>query len=782
MHLKIYKSTIPLVLLAGITSFSCNSNKIEETDLTPGIKLVTQSEGPELGYSPESGITILKESGFAFKDLNKNGALDPYEDWRLPVDERAKDLASKLTKEQIAGLMLYSSHQSIPANPAGFGAGTYGGKPFPESGMAASGISDQQKKFLEQDNLRHVLLTRVESPKISAEWNNNVQAFVEGLGMGIPTNNSTDPRHGPVASTEYNAGAGGQISMWPESLGLAATFDPALVQAFGEVASQEYRALGIATALSPQIDLGTEPRWNRIKGTFGEDSPLAADMARAYVDGFQTSTGEALIANGWGYHSVNAMVKHWPGGGPEEGGRDGHFAYGKFAVYPGDNFKEHLIPFTEGAFKLSGPTGKAAAVMPYYTISFDQDTVNGENVGNAFNKYLITDLLRGEYGYEGVVCTDWGITGNEGERPEIFAGKSWGVETLSIAERHYKVLMAGGDQFGGNNDIVPVLEAYEMGVKELGEEAMRARFEKSAVRLLRNIFQVGLFENPYLDPEASHITVGKAEFMDAGYQAQLKSVVLLKNEAGILPIKEKKKAYIPQKYIPSTTNWWGVKSEAKWVDAVNLTIAANYFELVTDPAQADLALVFVDSPESGTGYDPADREAGGTGYVPISLQYGSYKAVSARDSSIASGDPVVAPAVLNRTYKNKTIAASNGADLKSILETKEKMGDKPVIVIAKAANPMVMAEFEAKVQGIFLHFGVQDQVIFDLISGKSEPSALLPVQLPASMETVETQLEDVAHDMIPHVDAVGNSYDFAFGLNWSGVIADERVSKYKRVK
>lgn len=110
------------------------------------------------------------------------------------------------------------------------------------------------------------------------------------------------------------------------------------------------------------------------------------------------------------------------------------------------------------------------------------------------------------------------------------------------------------------------------------------------------------------------------------------------------------------------------------------------------------------------------------------------------------------------------------------------MGDKPVIVIVRAANPMVMAEFESKVQGIFFHFGVQDQVVFDLITGKSEPSALLPVQLPASMETVETQLEDVAHDVIPHVDAAGNSYDFAFGLNWSGVITDERVSKYKRVK
>lgn len=759
--------------------FACESNQITEHTIGEDIVIVKQSMGQTLGYSKSSGVTILKDSGLAFKDLNKNGSLDPYEDWRLPVEERAKDLASKISKEQIAGLMLYSSHQSIPANPQGFGAGTYGGKPISESGMPTSSISDQQKKFLEEDNLRHVLITRVESPKVAAEWNNKVQAFVEGLGFGIPANNSSDPRHSPVASTEYNAGAGGTISMWPESLGMAATFDPALVQRFGAIASEEYRALGISTALSPQIDLGTEPRWNRIKGTFGEDSRLAADLARAYVDGFQTSSGEAEIAGGWGYHSVNAMVKHWPSGGPEEGGRDGHFAYGKFAVYPGNNFAEHLVPFTEGAFKLNGPTGKATAVMPYYTISFGQDK-NGENVANAYSKYLITDLLRGEYGYEGVVCTDWGVTGNERDNVNTFAGKPWGMETASIAERHFKVLMAGGDQFGGNNDKVPVLEAFEMMEKEMGVEAARARIEQSAVRLLRNIFNTGLFENPYLDPQATEQKVGNAEFMEEGYNAQVKSVVLLKNEAQGLPIKERKKVFIPQRYVPSTTNWWGIKTEPKWIDPVNLEIAAKYFEVVKTAEEADFSLVFVESPESGTGYDLADREKGGNGYVPISLQYGPYKAELAREQSLAAGDPVLDPTVTNRSYKNKSVETANFQDLKTILDTKKAMGDKPVFVVVKAANPMVMAEFEKEVQGIFFHFGVQDQVIFDLVSGKYEPSALLPIQLPASMAAVETQLEDTAHDMEVHVDAAGNAYDFTFGLNWSGVIQDERVAKYKR--
>ncbi|HPZ75279.1 MAG TPA: glycoside hydrolase family 3 N-terminal domain-containing protein, partial [Candidatus Pacearchaeota archaeon] len=372
------------------------------------ISYVKNENGPTLGYSTSSGVKIIEVDGNYFKDLNKNGKLDDYEDWRLSFEERAKDLASKLSIEQIAGLMLYSSHQAVPAG--GWFGGTYNGKSYQESGAAPWDLSDQQKEFLTKDHLRHVLVTSVESPEVAAKWNNNLQALVESLDFGIPVNISSDPRHGAVADTEYNAGAGGQISMWPNSLGLAATFDPELVKRFGEIASIEYRALGIATALSPQIDLATDPRWSRVNGTFGEDPKLAADMAKAYVDGFQTSSKDKEIINGWGYESVNAMAKHWPGGGTGEGGRDAHYFYGKYAVYPGNNFDMHLIPFVEGAFNLDGGTEKTAAIMPYYTISFNQDAKYKENVGNSYSKYIINDLLRTVYQFDGVICTDWGIT------------------------------------------------------------------------------------------------------------------------------------------------------------------------------------------------------------------------------------------------------------------------------------------------------------------------------------------------------------------------------------
>jgi beta-glucosidase len=768
------------ITLAAPISLFCQVTPKHSIVKKNEIVFVDNRGGGKLAYSEKSGIKLLTVDGFAFKDLNRNGKLDKYEDWRLPVNERAKDLATKMSVEQIAGLMLYSRHQAIPGNPGGFAASTYNGKPFPESGAQPWALTDQQKTFLDKDNVRHVLVTAVRSPEVAARWNNEVQAFVEGAGLGIPSNNSSDPRHGPDAGTEYTAGAGGRISQWPDGLGLAALFEPRLVQEFGQIAGKEYRALGITTALSPQIDLGTEPRWNRIAGTFGEDPKLDEDMGRAYIDGFQTSSGSSEIKDGWGFESVNAMVKHWPGGGPEEGGRDGHFAYGKFAVYPGNNFEVHMMPFVNGAFKLNGKTKKAAAVMPYYTISYEQDKKYGENVGNSYSKYIITDLLRNKYSYDGVVCTDWVITADEGKTPDVFAGKSWGVENKSVAERHYKAIMAGVDQFGGNNEIAPVLEAYQLGVKEFGEAAMRKRFELSAVRLLSNLFRPGLFENPYVDVENTTKVVGNPEFMKKGYEAQLKSVVLLKNKGAVLPLKKEITVYIPKRFVPEQRGWFGNVTPSKTDYPVNMDIARKYFKVTDDAAKADVALVFVESPNGGTGYDIEDRKKGGNGYVPITLQYRPYKAELARDKSIAAGDPVIDPDIKDRSYKNKTTTAVNTTDLELILETKKIMNGKPVIVSLDASGPMVFNEFETEVNGILLHFGVQQQALFDIISGVVQPSALLPVQMPASMTTVEQQKEDVPHDMECHVDSEGNKYDFGFGLNWAGRISDDRVRKYGR--
>jgi len=759
------KSLLKCNLLLLLIFTSCSEKYSIET--TDELSIVSNQNGATLAYSNYSGVNLIVQNGYAFKDLNKNGSLDVYEDWRLDVRSRATDLAQQMSIRDISGLMLYSSHQSIPGRSRGFGAAKYNGKVFPESGALASDLSDEQKKFLKEDNLRHVLITSVESPAVAAQWNNNAQAFTEALSLGIPVNTSSDPRHGSDSYAEYNAGAGGAISMWPGTLGIAATFDPELMQEFGEIASIEYRALGIATALSPQIDLATEPRWSRFDGTMGEDPDLATDLARAYVDGFQSTAG-----GGWGFESVNTMIKHWPGGGPEEGGRDGHFGYGAYAVYPGNNLKDHLKPFTEGAFKLQGPTKMASAVMPYYTIS----TGEGEKVANGYNKYLITDVLRNQYGYDGVLCTDWGIT-NDMSSVSKFEGKPFGVEHLTIAERHYKAIDAGMDQFGGNNDINPVLEAFEMGSKEYGESAMRKRYEESAIRLLTNMFRTGLFENPYLDVEKTTQIVGNSEFMKAGFEAQLRSIVLLKNSQNVLPVKTKQKVYVPQRYIAPTTNWWGITTEPKTIDPYNLEVVSKYFELVDSPQEADFALVGIESPDGGVGYDEADLEKGGNGYMPISLQYKPYTAKTARAESLAGGSPL--ENFTNRTYRGKSVKTINATDMDLVNDTKSKMKNKPVIVTVKVAKPFVFSEIEKSASAILVHMGVQDQALMEIISGAVEPSGLLPFQMPADMLTVEAQFEDVPRDMKPYKDQEGHTYDFAFGLNWKGKIEDDRVEAYK---
>lgn len=764
--------TLALALLAG-----CGPKWKESPK--EGYNLVENEGGQTLGYSPTSGVTLLTADRFAFKDLNRNGSLEPYEDWRLPAGERAADLAGRMSVEQIAGLMLYSAHQRIPGG--GFrGGDTYNGKTREEAGAQSFDLTDQQQKFLTEDNLRHVLITTVENAAVAARWNNNVQTLVEGLGLGIPANNSTDPRHEAHSDEEFTMGAGGDISRWPGSIGLAASFDPSLVKQFGQIASVEYRALGLATALSPQVDLATDPRWYRFSGTFGEEPRLATDMARAYVDGFQTSSPERTISGGWGYESVNAMVKHWPGGGAGEGGRDAHYGFGKYAVFPGNNLDMHKIPFVEGAFNLDGGTGKAAAVMPYYTISFNQDP-GGDNVGNAFSKYFITDQLRGRYGYDGVVCTDWGVT-REDQGMDVFGATPWGVESLTVAQRHYRILMAGCDQFGGNNDAGPVLEAYQMGVAEHGEEYMRKRFETSARRLLTNIFQVGLFENPYLDVQHTTEVVGNPEYMKAGYEAQLRSLVLVKNQSAVLPIARERKVYIPQRFVPPSRSFFGQEVPGRWESPLKPELASRYFSVTDNPDEADLAVVVITSPINGrtAGYSAADAEAGGNGFFPISLQYGPYTATDARDPSL--GGDAREGDVLNRTYKGKTVTAHNHTDLKLIRDTEAAMKGKPVVVVLKMSNPTVVSEFEKDIEALLVNFDVSDQAVLDILTGATEPSGLLPLQIPADMHTVETQLEDVPLDMTPHADAAGNVYDFGFGMNWQGPIEDARTETYVKEK
>jgi beta-glucosidase len=300
-------------------------------------------------------------------------------------------------------------------------------------------------------------------------------------------------------------------------------------------------------------DLATEPRWARSNGTFGEDAELSAAMTAAYIRGFQ---GETL-----GKESVACMTKHFPGAGPQMNGEDAHFIFGREQVYPGDNFDYHLKPF-EAAFKAG-----TAQIMPYYGMPVGTPL---EEVGFGFNKGVITDLLRGKYGFDGVVCTDWGLlTSMRLFGRDIMPARAWGVEHLSLAERAQKIIEAGADQFGGEACPEVIIQLVREG--KVSEE----RIDQSVRRLLRDKFRLGLFDNPFVDVEAAERIVGQAEFQKAGELAQRKSIVMLKNDKQTLPLKSGLKIY---------------------VENIKPAAIKPYGEVVTDVSKADIAILRLNAP------------------------------------------------------------------------------------------------------------------------------------------------------------------------------------------
>ncbi|MDR1030770.1 MAG: glycoside hydrolase family 3 C-terminal domain-containing protein [Treponema sp.] len=777
---------------------ACISNKSTQeinTKSTDYVTVANPNGGPTLGYAKNSGLQVLnvKEGNdtYFFKDMNGNGKLDVWEDWRKSAGERAEALSKELTIDEIAGLMLFSSHERNPE----------------------AGLTDAQKKYLKEDNLRNVLNAGSNNVEALVSWNNAMQAYVEGfLKDGhkvIPVNFSSDPRSTAGSDAQYNAG-GEDISRWPSNLGIAATFDPEIMRTFARTAAEEYRGMGIATALGPQIELATDPRWLRFDGTFGENTQLAVDMAEAYVDGSQ-STYINGQDTGWGVRSINAMIKHFPGDGMGESGRESHLEGGKYAVYPSNNFQEHLKPFIDGGLNLKGKTKQAASMMLSYSVAIgaDGNPLFGLNRGSAYDQAKI-DILRKDNQYEGVLCTDWGVTVAMNDPAQPSFGMAWGAENLSVEERHYAILLAGMDMFGGNNDKKPILAAYDMWVKNFGEASAQERFQLSGKRLLTMLFNVGLFENPYLNLHESKASVGSQDKRDAGYQAQLASIVMLKNKnsvirAGLLDSYKDKVAYIPSSIHHNFPTVWDPAVDTA-DPTLNIETAKGYFkEVLTDTqvkdavgtvtgftapdlSHVDLIIVGMQSPDSGGVFSSAGFVKDESTFYPLSLQYRPYTASSAgvRQTSL-SGDILDDGSKQNRSYYHKTSWISNEYDLDAFLNAKKAAAaieantgkHIPVLVALKAKNPVIVGEFEAQADAIVTGFSVDDAAYFDILLGKTEPKGLLPMQFPKDMITVEANQEDVGQDLTPYTDEMGNVYDFGYGLNYSGVISDARTAKYK---
>ncbi len=628
------KLQLPAALLIAVACLTFSSCKTAQKNTVPD----------EVKANSSHLITV---DGYTFRDLNKNGKLDVYEDSRQPVEARVKDLLSQMTIEEKAGMMFINGARVNDD-------GSIDDKP----GKGLFAFAPNAMELVRDKKMNHFNLWAIPSIDALARWYDSMQKYAEdSTRLGIPITIASDPRS--HFTKNIFAMSAATFSQWCEPLGFAAINDAKLTREFANDARQEYLAVGIREALHPQVGPTTEPRWPRIAGSFGEDAQLSAKMATAYIEGFQTDT--------LGAQSVATMTKHFPGGGPQFEGLDPHFPFQKGQVYPGNNFDYHLIPF-----KAAIAAG-TAAIMPYYGVPMDSAH---EHVGFSYNKAIITDLLRKKLGFDGIVCTDWGLVTDAHMGGVRWPARAWGVENLDSSQRVEKIINAGVDQFGGENIPEVVVQLVKDG--KISEE----RIDTSVVRLLRLKFELGLFDDPYIDASKATQIVGKSEFVKAGEESQRRAITLLKNDKNILPLK--------------------TGSLKIYVKNIDSSVAAQYGTVVNKPSEADIAIIRLSTP-----------------WYPVKSDIPMAKMFHFGDLDF------------------------KGLQKDSILNLLKTV---PTIVDIYLDRPAVIPEISANAKGLLADFGASDAAVLDVVFGKYKPGGHLPIELPSSMEAVRNQKEDVPYD------------------------------------
>jgi beta-glucosidase len=630
------KASFILSMAGIILVWSCQSGKEAPEKIIPVIAV-------------EKTRVKAEAEGRIFRDLNKNKQLDVYEDINAPIESRIEDLLSQMTLEEKAGMLFMSG---VPVNEDG----TLEKKPDATGPGARYPAAIEN---IDKGKLTHFNVWSIPSdPTMMAVWYNNLQSHAEQTRLGIPITIASDPRH-HFSNTLFSMAANG-FTQFCETPGLAAIGNDSLVEQFADVVRKEYLAVGIRVALHPQIDLATEPRWPRISGTFGEDAELTVRMVTAYIKGMQ---GAALNEQ-----SIACMTKHFPGGGPQREGLDPHFEFQKGQIYPGDNFDYHLIPF-EAALKMN-----TAAIMPYYGIPTGQ---TDENVAMAYNKMIITDLLRNKYNYDGVVCTDWGLVTDVQMGPDVtWPARAWGVEDLSESDRVLKIINAGCDQFGGENRPELVVQLVKEG--KLDEE----RIDVSVRRLLRQKFQLGLFDNPFVDETIIPQRVGLDQYRKMGDATQQMSMTLLKNRDNLLPLA------------PNVMKIY--------IEGIDSAVVAQYADVVLSPEEADHAIIRINTP-----------------WYPVETKNPLARAFHHGDLDF------------------------KGNEKDRILNLLKKV---PTVVDLYLDRPAVVPDIAGASKALICDFGASDKNVCEVLFGNAEPSGKLPFELPSSLEAVRHQLTDVPYD------------------------------------
>ncbi len=586
----------------------------------------------------------------AWRDLNGNGVMDPYEDPRRPVEERVEDLLGRLSLEEKVGLMFHTVIE----------AGEDGRVLEAPGRISKSPTSD----VVLGKHLSHFNVHELTGARQAAAWSNDLQRLAERTPHGIPVTVSTDPRHAFIENAGVSFAAG-SFSQWPEPLGLAALRDAEAVRRFADIARREYVAVGIREALHPTLDLATEPRWARQAGTFGQDPTLAGDLGVAYLEGFQR--GAEL-----GPDAVACVTKHFPGGGPQKDGEDAHFPYGREQVYEGGRFADHLAPFPRAV------EAGTAAVMPYYgmPVGLEVDGEPVEEVGFGYNRQVVTGMLREQLGFDGVVLTDWELVNDNHVGDQVLPARAWGVEDLDPAGRMELILHAGADQFGGEECVDLLLDLVRSG------RVTEARIDESARRLLRVKFRLGLFDDPFVDEDSALEVLGSEESRNAGFEAQARSVTVLRNEATggrpALPLREGTAVYAE-----------GVSAEA---------LAAAGLRAVATPEEAELALVRLAAP-----FEHRDDLFLEAWFHQGSLDF--------------------PPGLVARMQRLAALC--------------------PLVVDVSLDRPAVLTPLVPVCTAITATYGSSDEALLTALTGRIPPVGRLPFDVPASMEAVRRHPEDV---------------------------------------
>ncbi len=640
---------------------------------------------------------LLSIDGQVFKDLNANGKLDPYEDWRLPVEARVADLLKQMTLPEKAGMLLI---QTLNAKAGGRLSDT-----------AIAYLSDEHMtRFIFRNPITAKPMVFEESimrgadvtPYEAAQFMNLMQELAESNRLGIPLLFKSNARN----HYEANARPGinvpaGSFSEWPKEAGLAATRDMTLIAEFAEAVRQEWSAVGIRSIYGYMADLATEPRWYRIHETFTESADLMSEIMTVLVKNLQ---GETLSAD-----SVALTVKHFPGGGPQEGGGDPHYSFGKNQTYPTHQFEAHLKPF------IAAIEAGVSALMPYYGIPVGQD-YHPNNVGMAFSKGILTDLLRERLGFKGYINSDTGIIGE----------RAWGLEDKTIDEQIAIAIEAGTDVLSGFNSHEQILELVTSG--KLTEE----RLDQSVSRLLTEQFELGLFENPYVDPNRAAYMVGNRSLQLKAEHAQRKSIVLLQNKQ-LLPLPK------PTEEKPIKLYTMGTDIEVVANEKWGFTVSSGNYDAEAGESRPEI---------------PSD-----TDYALIRVEVSN---VWKRETMFGGPNEQDLNAIsfTDMAKAESWIVSPNLDDIQAVMQA---LGAEKTILAIYFRQPFVLDEASdfLNAGALLATFGVRDAAIMDIISGKFAPTGKLPFALAKDSQAIQRQASDAAG-----YDEAGTLFAFGHGLSY----------------